>query len=149
MPIQIRRVLPTELDILKRCAQVETDAFAASHVTPVVFPGPFPPGGDEHTARQMATDLREDPNLVLYAAFDTDIPGPDAVTGWAKWHIHEDALPKPKERKWGPGINVPAAQAMFGAIDGLRERNMSGKPCVCEWSSRMCSDRWTVQLTLG
>lgn len=132
MPIEVRPVLPVDLDILKRGCAVETAAFASNYFSPTVFPGPFPETGDEDKARDMATSMREE-GYKLFAAFDTEVEGPDAVVGWAKWFVYEESSPKPKPRVFGPGVNPEAAAVMFGAIDGVRERNITGKPCVCEF----------------
>lgn len=131
MPIDVRPVLPIDLNILQRCGDVEGAAFTSSHVTPVVFPGPFPANSSEENAKSLASDMREG-GARIFAAFDTDLQGLDAVVGYAKWYVYEEAMPKPKERKFGPGINAEGAHLMFDAIDAMRERNMSGKPCVCE-----------------
>ncbi|KAM0323349.1 hypothetical protein ACHAQA_008942 [Verticillium albo-atrum] len=129
MPIEVRTVLPIDLDILERCDAVATAAFASNHTTPVVFPGPFPPDASATNAREVAKSMRED-GFRLFAAVDTDIQGTDAVVGWAKWFVYEESTPKPKIRTYGPGLNLEAAKAQFGAIDEVRERNMTGKPSV-------------------
>lgn len=131
MPIEIRHVSATESDVLRLCANVEVAAFANSHVNPVVFPGPFPADSSEQRAKDLSSQL-SDSSAHLLVAFDTEQAEGEQIAGWSKWEVYRDGLPKPKPRTWGPGINVDAANLMFGSIDEMRDRNMTGKPCVCE-----------------
>lgn len=131
MPIEVRPILPVDLDLLERGCAIEPLAFA-KNTTPVsslIFCGPFPETEAKDKATDMAKAMREE-GFRLFGAFDTDVEGPEALLGWAKWFVYEDAMPKPKPRVFSPGINPEPAAVMFGAIDGVRERNMTGKPCV-------------------
>ncbi|ROT42995.1 acetyltransferase [Sodiomyces alkalinus F11] len=140
MSVEIRRVLGSESDLplLRRCAAVETLAFADSALNPVVFPGPFDPGADDKRAGELLSLLREEPGARIFVAVDpeaerdadADDDDDDAVLGWAKWAVYPDATPPPKPRVWGPGVNKEAADLVFGAIDKMRERAMVGKPWV-------------------
>ncbi|KAM0273599.1 hypothetical protein ACHAQH_008228 [Verticillium albo-atrum] len=129
MPIELRPIDASDFEALKRCGVVEGAAFAESHTKPIVYPGPFPPGGDGRRAKELSDALTSEPNTRLVAAVDTELEGPDAVVAWGTWVVFAEGMPAPKERQFGPGINVEAAKMMFGGIDGLR-KNREGMKCI-------------------
>ncbi|KAM0325959.1 hypothetical protein ACHAQA_007264 [Verticillium albo-atrum] len=129
MPIELRPVQASDVDILKRCAAVEAAAFATSHVKPIVYPGPFPPDGDARRANELVEALSSDQDVRLVVAVDTELEGADAVIAWAKWAVYPEGMPAPKKRTFGPGMNVEAATLMYGGIDGLM-KSQQGLKCL-------------------
>ncbi|KAI0466460.1 acyl-CoA N-acyltransferase [Xylaria cf. heliscus] len=132
MPLLLQ--LAAEADAL-RAAVIEKAAYAPNPFDKVLFPGPFPtpePGRNPR-AEEMAKEFREDPTVRWLKVVDTDIePTEDnqQMIGFAQWNIKDAAQPPPGARKFGPGSNVEACEALFGGTAKLRVKHYTGKKHV-------------------
>ncbi|KAL0930508.1 acetyltransferase [Colletotrichum truncatum] len=127
MPIDIQPVLVNDL---RRCAEIEHDAFAQGPFNKILFPGPMPENFLELRADGLAKEYREDPTVRMFKAVDTDLEGDEAIVAWCKFHSYPEGLPTPKPRVFGPGSNPEACTMLFVGMDNMRERLMVGKPSV-------------------
>ncbi|KAK2779607.1 GNAT family [Colletotrichum kahawae] len=127
MPIDVQPIVAAEL---RRCAEIEHDAFAESPSYPVLFPGPLPDDPLALRVEGLEKELREDPTVRFLKAVDTELQGDEAIVAWAKFNSYPEGLPVPKPRVPPPGSNTEACTALFVGIDKMRERLMTGKPCV-------------------
>lgn len=57
MPLEIKTCTPADFP---RLVDVENWAFADNPFTPILFPGPFPPGAAEFRAQQLAADFENE-----------------------------------------------------------------------------------------
>ncbi|KAJ3951792.1 hypothetical protein N0V92_011793 [Colletotrichum tropicale] len=130
MPIDVQPIVAADL---RRCAEIEHDAFAESPSYPVLFPGPLPDDPLALRVEGLEKELREDPTVRFLKAVDTELQGDEAIVAWAKFNSYPEGLPVPKPRVPPPGSNAEACTALFVGIDKMRERLMTGKPCVCKW----------------
>ncbi|CAI0654244.1 unnamed protein product [Colletotrichum noveboracense] len=110
MPIDVQPIVAADL---RRCAEIEHDA--RSPGAPSRGPGEGASGG---------SDVR------FLKAVDTELQGDEAIVAWAKFNSYPEGLPVPKPRVPPPGSNAEACTALFVGIDKMRERLMTGKPCV-------------------
>ncbi|EXJ54247.1 hypothetical protein A1O7_09584 [Cladophialophora yegresii CBS 114405] len=110
-----------------RIVEVERLAYASNPLSPILFPGPFPPEATVQRAEGMVKQLREDPTIQWIKAVDTET---GELAAFAKWDIIE----KPKEpvpgRSFGPGCNVEACEEYFGGIHRKR-RELMGDKAYC------------------
>ncbi|KAJ0347781.1 hypothetical protein KNSL1_006080 [Colletotrichum chrysophilum] len=127
MPIDVQPIVAADL---RRCAEIEHDAFAESPSYPVLFPGPLPDDPLALRVEGLEKELREDPTVRILKAVDTELQGDEAIVAWAKFNSYPEGLPVPKPRVPPPGSNAEACTALFVGIDKMRERLMTGKPCV-------------------
>ncbi|KAJ0319011.1 hypothetical protein Brms1b_003986 [Colletotrichum noveboracense] len=127
MPIDVQPIVAADL---RRCAEIEHDAFAESPSYPVLFPGPLPDDPLALRVEGLEKELREDPTVRFLKAVDTELQGDEAIVAWAKFNSYPEGLPVPKPRVPPPGSNAEACTALFVGIDKMRERLMTGKPCV-------------------
>ncbi|KZL79382.1 acetyltransferase, partial [Colletotrichum incanum] len=127
MPIEVQTIVEADL---RRCAEIEHLAFAESPFNKLLFPGPLPDDFLGFRADDLAKQLREDSTVRMFKAVDTALSGDEAIIAWSKFNIHADGMPVPKPRVWGPGCNEEACNQLFGGMDKMRERLMTGKPSV-------------------
>ncbi|KAF6818197.1 acetyltransferase [Colletotrichum plurivorum] len=127
MTIEVQPVLVADL---RRCAEIEQQAFAESPLNDVLFPGGRAEDGLGSRTDDLAKELREDPTVRMFKAVDTDLEGDQAIVGWSKWNVHESGMPAAKDRVSPPSANDEAYRMMFVGLDQMRERLMGGKPCV-------------------
>lgn len=101
------RVLPCTSQDFPRAVEVEAAAWADDPFSPILFPGPFPPGMAEFRAQEMAHHLEEDPTTRWLKVVDTDTQRPNEGIAFANWHVYKDGVPKPKTaRSFGEGCNA-------------------------------------------
>ncbi|KAF6805132.1 acetyltransferase [Colletotrichum sojae] len=127
MTIEVQPVLVADL---RRCAEIEQQAFAESPLNIVLFPGARAEDGLGSRTDDLTKELREDPTVRMFKAVDTDLEGDQAIVGWSKWNVHESGMPAAKDRVSPPSANDEAYRMMFVGLDQMRERLMGGKPCV-------------------
>ncbi|KAI2618484.1 acyl-CoA N-acyltransferase [Hypoxylon sp. NC1633] len=127
MPLEIR---PATAADAKRAAEIESAAYAPNPFNAVLFPGPFPPNVLDGRAGQLAAELEKDPTARWFKVVDTDLPEPEQMISFAKWHIYADGPPPPSPRNFGPFCNVEACELLFGSVATQRARVLEGRPYV-------------------
>lgn len=145
MPIEVQPVLVADL---RRCAEIEQQAFSESPLNNVLFPGGRAEDGLDARTTDLTKELREDPTVRMFKAVDTDLEGDQAIVGWSKWNVHESGMPAAKDRVSPPSANDEAYRMMFVGMDQMRERLMGGKPCVCKCSTPRQMASSSCHLTL-
>ena len=129
MPLQ---VLPCTSQDFPRIIEVEKAAWADDPFTPILFPGPMPPGMAEFRAQEMARQLEDDPTTHWVKVVDTSSQRPDEGVAFANWHIYENGLPKALgSRAFGEGCNVDDCEQVFCGLARQRERHIGDESCVC------------------
>lgn len=111
-----------------RIAEIERLAFASNRLSPVLFPGPFPPDAAEKRAASLVTQRREDPTVRWMKVVDTET---DELCAFAKWDIMETPKEVRRTRQFGPGCNLEACEEFFGGIGRKRSELMGGKAYCC------------------
>ncbi|KIX05194.1 uncharacterized protein Z518_06066 [Rhinocladiella mackenziei CBS 650.93] len=107
-----------------RIVEVERLAYATNPLSPILFPGPFPPDALEKRAEGMVTQLKEDPTTRWMKVVD---PETSEMVAFAKWNIMTSPTTPKATRTFGPGCNVGACEEYFGGIHKKRNELMGGK----------------------
>ena len=132
MPLVLQPALEADA---ARLAEIEREAFASNDLSPILFPGPFPPDAGEKRAQQLITQLREDPTTRWMKAIDTET---NELVGFAKWNIIEKPLEPRGGLQFGPGSNIEACEEFFGGIRKKRSELMGGN-AYCRMASSLPS----------
>lgn len=129
MAIVLRDV--SDDDIPRACA-VERAAYADNTLSPLLFPGPFPPDSGQQRIEHLIATRKDDPTANYVQAYDEET---GQLIAFAKWHIYATpeaaAAPRPS-RSFGPGTNAPACEAFFGGLSAKKNELMGNKPHVCK-----------------
>lgn len=112
-----------------RIVEIERLAYASNPLTPILFPGPFPPEATENRAEGLIKQFREDPTVRWIKVVDTET---NELAAFAKWEIIDGPKETVRTRQFGPGCNVEACEEFFGGIHRKREQLMGGKAYCCE-----------------
>ena len=119
-------------DELQRACEIEVAAYANNPLSPVLFPGPFPPDSREQRLTQLIEMRNSDPTVTYLQAYDEET---GQLIAFAKWHIYDTseaavAAQRPK-RSFGPGTNPEACEAFFGGLGAKKKELMGDKPHLC------------------
>ncbi|KAJ9605588.1 hypothetical protein H2200_010245 [Cladophialophora chaetospira] len=121
MPLILQEAVEADVP---RLVEIERDAYATNAMSPILFPGPFPPDALEKRGEGLIKQRRADPSIRWVKAVDMETRD---IVAFAKWDIIE----KPKEivrsRVFGPGCNVEACEEFFGGIARKRKELMGDK----------------------
>ncbi|KIW63424.1 hypothetical protein, variant 4 [Phialophora macrospora] len=121
MPLVLQEAVEADAS---RIVEIERLAYASNALSPILFPGPFPPEAAAQRAEGLVKQRREDPTIRWVKVVDSET---GEVAAFAKWDIIE----KPKEwvpgRTFGPGCNIAACEEFFGGIRRKRHKLMGGK----------------------
>lgn len=129
MPLQLA---PIELGDMNRAAEIERAAYSDNKFTPILFPGPFPPGVLDTRGKELAQMFQEDPTGQWWKVIDTDLEKSDQMIPFAKWNIWDPQPEAKPSRGFGAGCNVEACEALFGGLLKMRQRLLEGQSSVCE-----------------
>lgn len=141
-------VQPAEDSDATRIAEIERLAYADSALTPILFPGPFPPDALAMRAEGLIAQRQADPTIRWLKVVDTDT---NELIAFAKWNIinmptpwtqssqssqqtqetqqQQQQEPNKSSRQFGPGCNVEACEEFFGGIHRRRDELVGGKEC--------------------
>jgi hypothetical protein len=125
MPLVLQEAIEADAP---RIVEIERLAYASNPMSPVLFPGPFPPDAAKDRAEGMVKQLREDPTVRWRKVVDTET---GEIAAFAKWNIIETPKPLPRGRQFGPGCNVEACEEFFGGIHQKRTELMGEKAHCC------------------
>lgn len=89
MPLELYPCTPNDFP---RIVQVEREAYADDQFTPILFPGPFPEGGDEFRVQDILKQSEADPTTRWVKVIDTDLPQSRGIA-FAKWNLYHDSPP--------------------------------------------------------
>ena len=122
MPLVLQEAVEADAP---RIVEIERLAYASSPLSPILFPGPFPPEVTNQRAEAMIKQLREDPTIRWLKIVDTET---GEIASFAKWNIIEKPKESAPSRQFGPGCNVEACEEFFGGIHRKRAELMADKP---------------------
>lgn len=128
MSIIVRPVSDTELH---RACIIEVAAYADSNLSPILFPGPFPPDSQQKRVDQLVQTRKEDPTTVYLQAIDT---ASGRMIAAAKWHLYrtpEDTQIPLTKVEFGPGTNPGACMAFFGGMREKKKEIVGSRPHLC------------------
>lgn len=129
MAIVVREVSD---DDLARVAEIETAAYADNPLSPVLFPGPFPPDSGEKRLAALKDGRDSDPSARYIQAHDEET---GLLVAFAKWHIFDTpeaaAGSQRPGRSFGPGTNRAACEEFFGTLSARKKELMGNKPHLC------------------
>lgn len=111
-----------------RFVEIERDAYASNAMSPILFPGPFPPEAAAQRAEGLIKQRRADPNIRWVKVVDTDT---NDIVAFAKWDIIEQPKDIVRSRTFGEGCNVEACEEFFGGIARKRKELMGDKAHCC------------------
>ncbi len=129
MSIIVRPISDTELH---RACVIEAAAYADSPLTPILFPGPFPPDSQQKRVDQLIQMRNDDPTTVLLQAIDTTS---GRMVAAAKWHVYrtaEETQRVGRKLEFGEGTNRDACVAFFGGMEEKKKVILGARPHVCE-----------------
>jgi len=152
MSLRLKACTPADFPKL---VDTERLAFADNPFTPILFPGPFPPGIAEFRVQELAASLEDSTTFWLKVrnkasatvihstslqVVDTASEKPDEGVAFAKWNVYKDAPPSPSlNRSFGEGCNIPACEALAGWLAERRGKLLSDTKCVCKsFSTGLC-----------
>ncbi|OCT48602.1 putative GNAT family acetyltransferase [Cladophialophora carrionii] len=121
MPLVLQEAVEADTP---RIVEVERLAYASNPLSPILFPGPFPPEAAAQRAEGMIKQLREDPTVRWVKAVDTDT---GELAAFAKWEIIEKPKVPVPGRSFGPGCNIEACEEYFGGIHRKRHPKSQGR----------------------
>ncbi|KAH7122665.1 acyl-CoA N-acyltransferase [Dendryphion nanum] len=129
MSITVKEVMDSDLP---RACEIEVAAYAGNSVSPILFPGPFPPDSLEQRVKRLARERNEDRTTSYIKAIDEKTGD---IIGFASWHLYETpkiAATAAASRRLtiGPGANKEACEAFFGGMAQRRDLIMKGKAFV-------------------
>lgn len=133
MSIKVRPVSDTELH---RSCVIETAAYADSNLSPILFPGPFPPDSMQQRVDQLIKMREHDPTAVYLQAIDT---ASGRMIAAAKWHLYktsEDTKISMRKLEFGPGTNPEACLAFFGGMAEKKKEIVGSRPHLCMLQAR-------------
>ncbi|EXJ82192.1 hypothetical protein A1O3_06005 [Capronia epimyces CBS 606.96] len=156
-PLQLQPAVESDVP---RIVELERLAYADNPLTPIFFPGPFPPDVADTRAEELVSELRKNPTVRWVKAVDSHI---NELVAFAKWTIVEtvdadtdadQAQPERsgnRNRTFGPGCNVEACEEFFGGIhrkrilhtlqtDPKHQRRGAGGLLI-EWGLAIADDR--------
>ncbi|KID93157.1 Acyl-CoA N-acyltransferase [Metarhizium guizhouense ARSEF 977] len=127
------KVVAASAEDAARAVAIENLAYGPNPYSAALFPGPFPPGGDDSRVKMLIHQLEEDPACRWVKVVDTELEaeGHDGMIAFSKWYIWEtprDTLPP--TRQWGPGTNPEACELFFGGMRREWIQRMASKPHV-------------------
>ncbi|GAO13348.1 uncharacterized protein UV8b_00673 [Ustilaginoidea virens] len=125
------RVLPATADDAHRAVAIESAAYGPNANSQALFPGPFPPGGDQSRVTTLVHQLHEDPACRWAKVVDTDLEahGQDAMVAFSMWYVWQTPRETlPPARQYGPGSNPEACELFFGGMRREWIARMAHKP---------------------
>lgn len=130
MAIVVREVSD---DDLPRAVEVETAAYANNELSPILFPGPFPPEAAGERVPGLIKMRQEDSTVRYLQAYDEET---QQLVAFAKWHIYETpqavAASSRPSRAFGAGTNKEACEDFFGQLGSKKKELMGDKPHLCK-----------------
>ena len=128
MAISVRQVSD---DDIPRACEIEYLAYKDDALSPILAPGPFPPGSQQQRIHQVIDMRKDDPSAVYLQAFDEDT---GKMVSFAKWHIYvtsEAAAGSSRPLGFGAGRNKEACMLFFGGMTKRKVELMGNKPHLC------------------
>jgi hypothetical protein len=126
-------------DDIPRVAAIERAAYADNPLSPILFPGPFPPDSTQQRVTELTQARKDDPSTIYLQAYDEET---EQLVAFAKWHIYDTsekatAAQRPS-RAFGPGTNPKACEKFFGGLNARKkelmgERMHIRKPFILPW----------------
>lgn len=130
MAIVIREVSDEDLP---RAVEIESAAYADNPLSPVLFPGPFPPEARSQRIPGLIKLREEDPTVRFLQAYDEEA---EQLVAFAKWHIYDTptaaAAAQRPSRSFGLGTNKEACEDFFGKLSSKKKELMGDKPHLCK-----------------
>lgn len=156
MPLILRSAEDTDAT---RIAEIERLAYADNALTPILFPGPFPPDALAKRAEGLIAQRHADPTTRWVKVVDTDT---NELIAFAKWNVpisvststaqsqshtqsaqqtqQQQPANRKSSRQFGPGCNVEACEEFFGGIHRRRDELVGGKACCSMFSPSVCAE---------
>jgi hypothetical protein len=120
-------------DDLPRALEIERAAYADNPLSPILFPGPFPPDAQAQRVPDLIALRKTDPSVRFMQAYDDES---GQMVAFAKWHIYESleaaAAAKRPSREFGAGTNREACEDFFGQLSSRKEELMGETPHLCK-----------------
>jgi hypothetical protein len=120
-------------DDLPRALEIERAAYADNPLSPILFPGPFPPDAQMQRIPDLIELRKTDPSVRFMQAYDEES---GQMVAFAKWHIYESreaaAAAERPSREFGAGTNREACEEFFGQLSARKKELMSNTPHLCK-----------------
>jgi hypothetical protein len=132
MAIVVREVSD---DDLARAIEVETAAYADNPLSPVLFPGPFPPDASKNRVPDLINLRNSDTTVKFIQAYDEETKQLVAFAKWSIYKTYEEAAASDRPmRSFGAGTNREACEAFFGMLKSKKKELMGHEPHLCKFA---------------
>jgi hypothetical protein len=132
MAIVVRKVSD---DDLPRAIEVETAAYADNPLSPLLFPGPFPPDASVNRVPDLIEMRNSDPTINFLQAYDEETGQLVAFAKWSVYKTNEEAATSDRPmRSFGAGTNREGCEAFFGMLKSKKKELMGHKPHLCKYT---------------
>jgi hypothetical protein len=130
MAIIIRDV--TDADLVRAC-EIEGAAYADSPLSPVLFPGPFPPEAKRQRVPLLIEMRNNDATAQYLQAYDEET---GQLIAFAKWHVYDSpeaaATAFQPSRIFGPGANKEACEEFFTGLTSKKNELIGDRAHLCK-----------------
>jgi hypothetical protein len=131
MAIVVRKVSD---DDLPRAIEVETAAYADNPLSPLLFPGPFPPDASVNRVPDLIEMRNSDPTINFLQAYDEETGQLVAFAKWSVYKTNEEAATSDRPmRSFGAGTNREGCEAFFGMLKSKKKELIGHKPHLCKY----------------
>jgi hypothetical protein len=131
MAIVVREVSD---DDLSRAIEVEIAAYADNPLSPLLFPGPFPPDASKDRVPDLIKLRNSDHTVKFIQAYDEETKQLVAFAKWSIYKTDEEAAASDRPmRSFGAGTNREGCEAFFGILKSKKQELMGHKPHLCKF----------------